>query len=493
MFEEQAGRNPAAPALTCGRTSLTYGELNAAANRFAHLLASEGVGAGALVGVCLDRSPELLVSILGILKSGAAYVPLDPTYPAARLHGSVAQLPMLKLVVASPRTRGLVEQDGVDVLDTEEIAARSAGRPSADPDTAIDPLSPCYVVFTSGSTGTPKAAAVTHEGWFNLLSWLAEEFALDYRSSNLVISSFGFDITQRSLLIPLFTGATLHLLPSRRFDAMLAHRLLGELSIRTVHCAPSTLYLLLERDTAALGSLETVFVGGEPLVVGRVAQWATSVADHCRIVNLYGVAECSDVSTAHVLRDYPRYAAQGVPAGTAIHNTEIHLLSPDLAPLAPGETGEICIAGRGLGAGYLNADRLNQERYPVVDGVLLYRTGDLGRIEAGELLFVGRADSQVKVRGMRIDLGDVESAVRALDGVTDAAVVTGPKDGLVAYIVPRAGAEPDERALWARLSAVLPAQMVPQRFVPVPAFPLSPNGKVDRAALTRAADTRKSP
>ncbi|MFJ3883514.1 amino acid adenylation domain-containing protein [Streptomyces sp. NPDC090077] len=498
VFEAHAARRPDAPAVTDATGRYTYGELNARANRFAHALTSRGIGPGSLVGVCLHRSVDLVVAVLGVLKSGAAYVPLDPTYPAERLRLNVAQLPAMAHVVAAEETARLVAHAGGEVLTLDAAMAETHDRaPEGDPRPDLAADAPCYVVFTSGSTGTPKAAAVRHEGWFNLLESLAASYGLGAESSNLAVSSFGFDITQRSLLMPLFTGATLHLLHSRRFDVLLARRLIREFGVRTLHCAPSTLYLLVEENDEAqmvppLESLRLLFCGGEALSPGRISPWARGPGHRCRLVNLYGVAECSDVSTAHELHDWERYMTDGVPAGLPLANTDVYVLDGDLAPVTQCGTGEICVAGRGVGAGYLNADPESQKRFTHLDTshgpVELYRTGDLGRIAPdGELLFVGRVDSQVKVRGMRVDLGDVETALRTLPDVADAAAVTTGGGELIAYVVPAPAVRLDGRLVRIALRASIPDHMVPQHIVPVPAFPLSPNGKVDRTALTRLA------
>jgi acyl-coenzyme A synthetase/AMP-(fatty) acid ligase len=313
-----------------------------------------------------------------------------------------------------------------------------------------------------------------------------------------MVSSFGFDISQRSLLTALFTGATQHLLPSRSFDAMMASRLIAEHQVRTLHCAPSTLYLLIDRQPAdgpdALDSITHVFVGGEPLSAPRVAAWAAKKPDLSRLINVYGVAECTDVSTIHVLRDFDRYAVTGVPIGQAVNNIDIYLLDDELRPVGPDGTGEICICGIGVGVGYLNAAQLNQEKFVKVNVgdsyVNVYRTGDLGYVNPqGQLMCVGRLDSQVKIRGMRIDLGDVETAVRRSVQVEDAAVVAvrphaDAEQHLAAFVIPRG--DVDERALRNELRALLPTHMVPQQVVVVSALPLSPNGKVDRKALQQS-------
>ncbi|MEU0333642.1 amino acid adenylation domain-containing protein [Streptomyces sp. NPDC006193] len=504
VFESHAAGHPERLALTCGAERLTYGELNGRANRVAHYLASIGITRGSVVGVCVDRSGDLVATVLGVLKAGAAYVPLDPSYPPERLRLMVSQLPQMDVVVAGGDTLALVAGAAGTVVDIGDPALGLADLPATDPDVRIDPEDLCYVVFTSGSTGTPKATAVRHEGWYNLLNWLTLEYGLDHESGNLLVSSFGFDISQRSLMTPLFTGAPLHLLPSRSFDVSLAYRLIGELGVRTLHCAPSTLYLLVERETAqgteVLTGLRYVFIGGEPMSATRVARWATREGNRCLLLHQYGVAECTDVASSHRMVDYGSYAEGPMPAGPPVYNTEIHILDEDLREVPDGEVGEICVSGISVGAGYLNAGPEAAARFVTVrrDGadVRLYRTGDQGyTTPSGELVVVGRLDHQVKIRGMRIDLGDVEHAVRRHQDVRDVVVVpagSGQDTRLVALVIP-SGDRFDERALRRDLLGTLPRNMVPQQFTALDSFPLNPNGKVDRKALASRLQSGPSP
>jgi D-alanine--poly(phosphoribitol) ligase subunit 1 len=498
-FEEHARAHPGRLALTCGDERRSYGELNARANQFAHHLAGLDIGPRSIVGVCIDRTPELMVAILGILKAGASYVPLDPAYPQDRLQLMISQLPDMQLVAATEATLDLVPS--VSTVDVPALSPRLDTLPTDDPRVEIGGDDLCYVVFTSGSTGVPKATAVRHEGWYNLLNWLQVDYGLDAGSSNLMLSSFGFDISQRSLMTPLFTGATLHLLPSRSFDVALAYRILGDAGVRTLHLAPSTLYLLVEREMAtggtALTEVDHVFIGGEALSAARVVDWATQDGNTCQLLHQYGVAECTDVASSHRMShdraDYDAYLRGPVPAGPPVYNTEIRFLDDDLVEVPDGEVGEICITGTSVGAGYLNASPTDRQKFVTVErdgkSERLYRTGDRGYVTPdGELVVVGRVDAQVKVRGMRIDLGDVEHAVRNHDAVQDVVVVpVEAADGeldLVAYVIPATGPI-TARALRRDLHDVLPRNMVPQDFVEVPAFPLNPNGKVDRKALAR--------
>ncbi len=496
-FEELVDDAPDHLAVVCGGQRATYQELNAMANRFAHFLMSRGTGPGARVGVCLDYSIDMLVAILGTLKSGAAYVPLDPSYPAQRLRAMVEQLTDLASIVVSPSTAGLVSAANAELVDLEALSELLATQSPANPDVSVTGQDLCYAVFTSGSTGIPKVAGVRHEGWFNLLNWLSLEYGLHQGSDNLVVSAFGFDLTQRALLAPLFCGATQHLIPSRHFDTALAYRTLAEHHIRTVHCGTSALYLLIDWETArgsgALDRVGHIFFGGEPMSADRVVPWADREGNTCRLLHQYGVAECTDVASSYDLADY--LAGGGgtdvVPVGKPVHNTDIHIVDEQLLPVAPGEYGEICISGISIGVGYLNAGGSGSDRFVRVvrDGVpiRLYKTGDRGTVTAGgDLVVAGRLDSQVKVRGMRIDPVDVERHLDRLAGVRASAVVprrhgSGEVE-LVAFIVPDGG-EIVTNDVRSRLVAVLPQNMVPAEFITVPEIPLNPHGKKDHRAL----------
>ncbi|MEU0600937.1 amino acid adenylation domain-containing protein [Streptomyces sp. NPDC006393] len=502
QFEANAQAAPDAVAVSWAGRQVTYAELDVRANRFAHFLAARGHGRGAKVGVCLDYSIDMLVAILGTLKAGAAYVPFDPAYPAARLQLLLGQVPGLALIVASPATAGMVESAAVDVIDLEQLSGHLAGLPSTAPGVPVTGDDICYAVFTSGSTGTPKLTAVRHEGWFNLMNWLKLEYGLHSRSNNLVVSAFGFDLSQRALMTPLFCGATQYLMASRNFDAMMAYRILTEHDIRVVHCASSTLYLLVDWETArggdALTRLDYVLFGGEPLKTERLAQWARREGNTCTLLHQYGVAECTDVATSYDLAGYWRGDHDIAPVGRPAYNTGIHVLDERLRGVGAGEYGEICISGAGVGAGYLGAAGPENAKFTTieVDGapLRLYRTGDRGRVtEAGELVVAGRMDAQVKVRGMRIDPADIERALGRLAGVREAAVAVTYTDAgeaeLTAFVVPASGdlAEDEVRT---GLLRTLPRNMVPARFVNIPRIPLSPHGKVDRAALVDALKNR---
>ena len=497
LFEEQAGRSPESVAVAYGERRLSYGELNGKANQLARHLRRCGVGPGVLVGICMHRCPELIVAILAVLKSGGAYVPLDPSYPKNRLAAMMRDIDLAVLLTAEDLRDALPEHKALMFRldqDWSAVAAEDTG----DLPVSATPEDLAYVVFTSGSTGKAKAAAVHHRGWTNLLSWFKTEFRIEPADRTLLISSFSFDITQRSIAMPLVAGGELHLLTSKFYDPRLAFKTIGEQKITLLNCAPSMFYPLIENpaewDLANLRSLRVLFLGGEAISGSRLQHWAEMPDCRTEVVNVYGAAECTDVSSFYRLNDYRRYVESSVPIGTPIFNSRLYLLNEELCPVPFGTVGEICIAGDGVGKGYINDAALTAGKFvldPLADrpGERLYRTGDLGKFLPDRMLaFVGRVDQEVKLHGARIHLGDIETALRYSPLVREAVVLKktyGLDERLVAYLVldgERAPAELETR-LTAFLGDRLPPYMVPGEYRIFREMPLTPNGKIDRKAL----------
>jgi amino acid adenylation domain-containing protein len=498
LFEAQVAKTPNALALSHGNQELSYRELNQRANQLAHHLRKLGVGPNRLVGICMPRRVEMIVGLLAALKAGGAYVPLDPTYPPKRLADMVNDVPVQVLLTTQDLLATLPTQGATVVcVDRDWSAiARESAEPSGH---EVSVHSLAYVIFTSGSTGRPKAAAVCHRGWTNLMHWFVTELNVQSADRVLVISSFGFDITQRSIVMPLMTGGQLHLAASPVYDPMRVRQTIAERRITLLNCSPSMFYLMIEQAGEAtfrqLRSLRVLILGGEAISAPRLREWAESDGCATDVVNVYGVAECTDVSTWYRLTDYQRYAATSVPIGKPIFNSQVYILDDHLAPVPFGAPGQICIAGDGVGQGYLNDETLTAEKFvanPFSDepGARLYTTGDLGRfLPDWNLEFVGRVDFQVKVNGVRIDLGDIETALRQHARIREAVVLskeTAPGDQrLVAFVVPRQRWTTHELSTELRpfLKDRLPRSMVPAEFVLVEDMPLSPNGKIDRHAL----------
>ncbi len=497
-FEAQAARNPNAVALVYDDQRFSYRELNERANQLAHYLISLQIGADVLVGLFIDRSPEMIIGLLGVLKAGGAYVPIDPTYPKDRIEAmlSTARFPVLltrePLVERLPDNCRLVRLDSEWPVISGESAANPINRVTAD--------NLCYVIFTSGSTGAPKAAAVHHQGWINLLNWFSKEFRVSEHDKGLIISSFSFDITQRSIAMPLINGGELHLLPSSYYDPELILQTIHDHQITLLNCSPSTFYPLVEKSTYdKLTSLRCLFLGGEAISASRLVKWVNS--GHCGaiIANVYGAAECSDVSAFYTLHDFESYVKSSVPAGKAIYNTQVYILNKKLEPVPAGVVGEIYLAGDGVGKGYINDPVLTAQKFipnPFTPGTLLYKTGDLGRfLPDGNIEFNGRVDHQVKIRGLRIELGDIESALRQHPFVKEAVVLVkmlaSGDPYLVAYLVPETPVPLGDSIEIERyvgmirqfVKAKLPGFMIPGFFLVLTEFPLNPNGKIDRKAL----------
>jgi amino acid adenylation domain-containing protein len=497
LFEQRVSETPGALAVVCGSQKLTYAELNSRANQLANYLRKLGAGPDALVGICMYRSPEMIIGILGTLKAGAAYVPLDPAYPQQRLASMVGDVD-LRVVLTSNETRSILPETEVKKVCLDDDWGRIANESDDNLPAAASVKNLCYVIFTSGSTGKAKAAAVFHRGWTNLMYWFITEFKVQPADKILVISSFSFDITQRSIVMPLITGAELHLLASNYYDPALILQTIASQKITRMNCAPSTFYPLVEnpREFARLKSLHTLFLGGEAISASRIREWAESPECSAEVANVYGAAECSDVSTFYVLKDYKRYVESSVPIGKPIFNTQVYLLDESLNPVAPGVPGEICIAGDGVGQGYINDQTLTEEKFVANPfsqdpSGRLYRTGDLAKFSSdSNLEFIGRVDHQVKLRGFRIDLGDIESTLRQHKEVKEAVVLSKTfseqDQRLVAFVVPRhRGGSRDQTGSQLRsfLKERLPEYMVPNDVITLEEMPLSPNGKTDRNAL----------
>ncbi|MBD0671976.1 non-ribosomal peptide synthase/polyketide synthase, partial [Streptomyces sp. CBMA156] len=503
LFRAQAQARPDAVAVVDGPATLTYRELDARANRLAHALIARGVGPERLVALALPRSAELVVAVLAVLKAGAAYLPVDPDYPAARIGYLLADArPTLLLTTRAvdlPGTDGLdrllLDADGPDSLD---------GLPETDPGVAVDPRNAAYVIHTSGSTGNPKGVVVPHRNVVRLFDATRHWFGFGAEDVWTLFHSYAFDFSVWELWGPLLHGGRLVVVPfevSRSPERFL--RLLADERVTVLNQTPSAFYQLMaaDRDEPETGrrlALRTVVFGGEALEPSRLADWYTRHAqDAPRLVNMYGITETT-VHVTYAALDPERAAGPAGVIGTEIPDLRGHVLDRHLRPVPPRVTGELYVAGAGLARGYLGRPGLTAGRF-VADpygpaGALMYRTGDLVRRRAeGMLEYAGRADDQVKVRGFRIELGEIEAALAACPGIAQVAVLArrdrADDTRLVAYLVPAAGAAIEPEDLRARLRERLPDYMVPAAFVALDVLPLTVNGKLDRRALPEPAFT----
>ncbi|GAB2776620.1 non-ribosomal peptide synthetase [Streptomyces chlorus] len=502
LFEAQAARTPGAVAVTCQAERLDYATLDARAGRLAHRLAELGAAPERFVALALPRSCDQVVAILAVLKTGAAYLPIDPASPAERIGHLLADAAPVTLVTT---TGTAARADGTDVpvllLDAPDTEADLAGRPATGPAPARRPLpeSPAYAIHTSGSTGRPKGVVIPHANVVRLFTRTSHWFGFGADDVWTMFHSYAFDFSVWELWGPLLHGGRLVVVPdetARSPEDFL--RLLADERVTVLNQTPSAFYPLIRADaehpeTGARLALRTVVFGGEALDVGRLADWWTRhPASTPRLVNMYGITETT-VHVTHTPLD-PATCAEGPagPIGTAIGDLRVYVLDADLAPVPPGATGELHVAGEGLARGYLGRPGLTATRF-LADpfgqaGSRMYRTGDRAKWRAdGTLEYLGRADAQVKIRGYRIEPGEIEAALHTHPGVAEAAVgvfedAAGTRR-LVAHVVGSGGTTPAAAELRAHLERLLPAHMVPAAHVPMDALPLTVNGKLDRRAL----------
>ncbi|MBX7553605.1 amino acid adenylation domain-containing protein [Streptomyces sp. tea 10] len=505
LLEEQARRTPEAEALRFEGDSLTYGELHARADRLAHVLRARGIGPESLVALAVPRSQELVVGLLAVLRTGAAYLPVDPDYPAERIRFVLTDAQPLLLLTTTETARRL--PDGLPVpslvLDetrTAQLLAAQPEEPLAGPVPTGD--HPAYVIYTSGSTGRPKGAVVSHRAIVNRLLWMQDRFGLGAADRVLQKTPSGFDVSVWEFFWPLITGATLVVArPEGHKDPAYLAEVIRTESVTTAHFVPSMLqFFLQEPDAVRCTGLRRIMCSGEALPRELCDRFLLSLPG-ARLFNLYGPTEAAVDVTCW---ECPP-ATGPVPIGRPVWNTRAHVLDSALHPVAPGVPGELYLAGVQLARGYLGRPGLSAERF-LADpygppGSRMYRTGDLARWdEDGALVYLGRTDDQVKIRGLRIELGEIENALARHPAVRAVAVLAREdQEGdrrIVAYLAPADGSAPDIDALRGALAAELPDYMVPSAFVVLSELPVTANGKLDRRALPapeRAASCGRAP
>ena len=490
LIETQAERTPDATALIYEQEQLSYGELNARADQLAHYLRKLGVGPEVLVGICMERSIEMIVGLLAIVKAGGAYVPLDPAYPAARLEFMIDDSGLRFLITTQTLGLKVIGFTGQLICvdrDWPVISQESRENPSMN----VEPQNLAYVIYTSGSTGRPKGVQIPHRALVNFLASMQSRPGLTQHDSLLAVTTISFDIAALELYLPLTVGACCVLAGREASsDGHQLWKMLDDHKITAMQATPSTWKLLLESGWPGKGSLK-ILCGGEAMPRELAEQL---IAKASSVWNMYGPTETTVWSTVH-----PLTSPEGpILIGHPIANTEIYVLDRNLQPVPAGIIGELYIGGDGLARGYLNRPELDAEKFILnpfssESGARLYRTGDLARYRTdGNIECLGRIDNQVKIRGFRIELGEVESVLREHRAVSDACVIVredlagGPR--LVAYVV--LAQEPlsaldDIRNF---LKEKLPGYMVPL-LCSLVRFPLTPNGKLDRRALPAPDNT----
>jgi amino acid adenylation domain-containing protein len=478
LIHEKALLYPDKIALRLRDHVLTYHKLNNSINQYARLLADYGIRQGCIVGLAVDRSPEMVIIMLAIVKSGAAYVPLDPEYPQARIEFMLEDT-KAGFLITEEKYSNKFRYTGREIL-REDLLRQALQYPTTPPKIDIDMDNLVYVLYTSGSTGKPKGAQITQRGLVNFLVEMQYEPGLDENDCVLALTTISFDISGLELYLPLITGAEIILTDAQTSkDTRLLMEIVKKQRVTVMQATPATWRMMLESWDEKLPI--KVLIGGEALS----KKLAERLLDKCdSLWNMYGPTETTVWATIKQIHTDDEIITIGRPIG----NMYAYILDSQLRPVPDGVVGEIFIGGVGVGKGYLNRPELTAQLFtddPFSDipGARMYKTGDLGRIvNGGEIQCLGRIDHQVKIRGYRIELGEIEHTLSKQNGIKDVVVL--PKDErLVAYVV----LEKDQMARFAEwqkvLRRTLPEYMIPSNFVTLPGFPLSPNGKVDRNAL----------
>ena len=497
LFEQQAEQTPEATAVTCNGSALQYGELNKRANKLAHYLRRLGVGPDTLVGIVTERSPEMIIGLLGILKAGGAYVPIDPAYPQQRIAFILEDAKITVLLTQGPLLESLPESEAVVVcIDSDwELIAQET---EENPNTEVFEENLAYVIYTSGSTGKPKGVLVTHANVVRLLTATKAWFKFDSSDVWTLFHSYAFDFSVWEIWGALLHGGRLVVVPylvSRSPEAV--HQLLSDECVTVLNQTPSAFHQLMQVDQASphveLPALRFVIFGGEALDIKSLTPWFERHGDKPRLVNMYGITE----TTVHVtLRPLSREDFEDggrSSIGVPISDMQFYMLDRHLRPTPFNVAAEIYVGGPGVSRGYLNRPDLTAERF-IPDpfgrqpGRRLYKTGDLARrLANGDVEYLGRIDQQVKIRGFRIELAEIESALGQHPQVKECAVVMGQGPNgdrsLLAYVVPYPERAVTTGELRAFLKQTLPEYMIPSQFFSVEEMPLTSNGKLDRKNL----------
>ena len=490
LFEVAAAKFPDQVAVVCGETEWTYRELNQRANRLARRLRDYNVGPETLVGVCIERSPEMILAILAILKSGGAYVPLDPEYPRERLAFMLKDI-RTPLVITQKSLASVIPADrSVPLLLIDAEASEESLAHSENPPSTATPSSLAYVMYTSGSTGLPKGVLIENRSVVRLV------FETDYCHFGpdqvfLQFAPISFDASTLEIWGALLHGAKLVIMPAKFSSLEDLGRTIREHCVTTMWLTAGLFHLFVDERLEDLRPIRQLLAGGDVLSAPHVRKVLDRLPN-TTVINGYGPTEGTTFTCCHVMRSGTPIP-DSVPIGKPIAHTRVYILDDDLRPVSTGDVGELCAAGLGVARGYLNAPELTAEKF-IPDPFLesengrLYRTGDLARRQDdGTVEFLGRKDKQVKILGHRIEPGEIETVLNQHPGIQQSCVVVN-SDGagnkrLVAYYVAGRNGAGSTSEIRDYLGARLPGFMVPSFFIPLTSLPLNPNGKVDRAAL----------
>ncbi len=493
LFEAQVAKTPDAIAAEFRGEQLTYRELNARANQLAHYLRREGVGPDVLVGISVERSLEMLVAIFGVLKAGSGYVPLDPNYPRDRIAFMIEDAALSLVLTQQHLTQDIPGQAQLVCIDRDWETIAKEGRENPDAGVAANNLA--YVIYTSGSTGNPKGVGIEHRSLVHFTCAATAAYQIKSDDRVLQFASLSFDLSAEEIYPALTQGATVVL----RTDDMISSardflRYCDEWKISVVDLPTAYWHELTDaltsEDLRLPVSVRLVIIGGEKASPDRVAAWHQRVGEKPRLVNTYGPTETTVAVTICDLKPDQQIASGVIPIGRPMANTSVYVLDQSLRPVPIGVAGELYIGGPGVARGYINRPDLTAEKFirnPFSDDPRdrIYKTGDVVRYRAdGNLEFLGRVDNQIKIRGFRVELEEIEQALRSYDQINDCVVILREDGGhrLIAYVVAENKAPPASE-LRNFLKAKLPSYMVPAAFEMIAALPLMPNGKIDRRAL----------
>ena len=491
LFEEQVEKTPDDIAVVFRDWQLTYRELNEKANRIAWKLKEKGVKEDTVVGIMVERSLQMVIAILGILKAGGAYVPIDPDYPEERIK-YLLENSKASILLTKDRINDNVVLEGKDVISVVEcIKQQDLSKENLNGKYNPDRL--IYVLYTSGSTGNPKGVMVKNHAYVNLLNWFTTEFNIGHEDNVLMIAPASFDLAQKNLYAPLIKGGRLYLYEPGMYDYNIMSNWIEDKKITLINCTPSAFYPLMDFNMDSgfkrLKTLRFVFLGGEPINLGKFKDWVKSPYYNGEIINTYGPTECTDIASFYRVNNEKIDSMDTVPIGKPIHNAKLYVLDKNCSLLPRGVAGELCIGGVGLARGYFNSKELTREKFiecKSLDNEKVYKTGDMVKwLPDGNLEYLGRVDFQVKIRGFRIELEEIESKLLKYSLIKETVVVAKEDPNkvkyLCAYIVGEESIKPSEIREY--LSKKLPGHMIPSYFIQLEKMPLTPNGKIDRKSL----------
>ncbi|PNQ87653.1 non-ribosomal peptide synthetase, partial [Paenibacillus polymyxa] len=490
LFEEQVARTPEDIALVFKGCELTYEALNRKANKIARYLKNKGVGENTLVAIMAERSFEMVIGIMGILKAGAAYVPIDPDYPEERIR-YLMDNSNTNILLTQESLMEKLRQEQKEMIAVEEIV-RQEGLNEENLQLSYHPKRLMYVLYTSGSTGKPKGVKVRANAFTNLIHWFVSDFNITSKDHTLLIAPISFDLAQKNLYASLVSGGKLCLFTPGIYDYEEMSSTIEKQGITLMNCTPSAFNPLIDVNEDSqfnrLQSLRCIFLGGEPINLSPLKHWAKSTHYHAQIINTYGPTECTDITTSYTIDHAQIDQLTTVPIGKPIHNMKVFILDEFMKMVPTGALGELYIGGIGVADGYFNQPEITAQKFidiPELCEGKLYRTGDIVKwLPEGTLEFLGRVDHQVKIRGMRVELGEIEARLLKHEDVKEAIVVETGKENhkhLCAYFV--AVEEMVLAELKAYMEMELPMHMIPTYFIQLDHIPMTPNGKMDRKSL----------